>query len=221
MGSGPLPGLLWLLSALVTPGDALSCKVCTSSNAKSCIASSVVCPEHHVCASSYTLTNTHETIFSMLCAPKHHCDSPGSISASNGRIRRSTTCCYTDNCTPPTPILPDDNFRPNGLTCQTCLSLYSKWCYSKHTIDCIGEEDACLLQTSEYYAPIRRSVAIRGCATRSICSLGTQWIQFGTLKMKFKYSCLFSGSGWKHGGFLTPVTIALGLVTWLCFWSQT
>ncbi|KAM4016349.1 phospholipase A2 inhibitor and Ly6/PLAUR domain-containing protein-like [Anomaloglossus baeobatrachus] len=216
MGTGPLPGLLWVLSALVTPGDFLSCKVCTSSSAEYCKGSSVVvCPEGHVCASSYTMTNTHGAIFDMSCAPKHHCDSPGSMSASNGRIQRSTTCCYTDNCTPPHPMLPDDNFQPNGLSCPTCLSVYSKWCYSKQTIACTGEEDACLLQTSEYYAPIRRSLAIRGCATKSICSLGTQWIRFGTLKMKFKYSCVFSGVTCLHTGLITRITVALAVVKYM------
>lgn len=218
MGTGPLPGLLWVLSALVTPGDALSCQVCTSSSAESCDASSVTCPEDFVCASSYSLTNTHGAIFAMLCAPRHHCDSPGSISASNGRIRRTTTCCYTDNCTPPHPVLPDRNFQPNGLTCQTCLSVYSKWCSSLRTIDCAGDEDACLLQTSEYYAPIRKSVAVRGCATKSICSLGTQWIQFGTLKMKFTYSCVLSGAASLQSGFIAPITVAITLMK--CFSSQ-
>ncbi|XP_069802578.1 phospholipase A2 inhibitor gamma subunit B-like isoform X1 [Dendropsophus ebraccatus] len=211
MGTGPLPGLLWVLSVLVTPGDALTCKVCTSSHVTSCNASSMVCPEDQACASSYTLTNTHGAVFTMSCAPRHHCDSPGSITASNGRIRRSTTCCYTDNCTPPPPVLPEKSFQPNGLSCGTCLSAHSKWCYSKHTIDCTGDEDACLLQTSEYYAPIRRSVAVRGCATKSICSLGTQWIQFGILKMKFKYSCVISGAaGPQHR--LTTVMAALAVL---------
>ncbi|XP_075696511.1 phospholipase A2 inhibitor gamma subunit B-like [Rhinoderma darwinii] len=217
MGTGPFPGLLWVLSALVTSGDTLSCKVCTTSNAEFCNVSSSLCPEDHVCASSYTVTNTHGTIFTMSCAPKHHCDSPGSISAANGRIRRSTTCCYTDNCTPPPPILPDENFQPNGLTCQTCLSVYSKWCYSKHTMDCTGDEDVCLLQTSEYYAPIRRSVAVRGCATKNICFLGTQWIKFGTLKMKFKYSCVFSGTAGLLRGLVTPITVAFVVVKFLSF----
>ncbi|XP_072011133.1 phospholipase A2 inhibitor gamma subunit B-like [Engystomops pustulosus] len=215
MGTGPLPGMFWILSALVTSGDALSCKVCTSANTNSCNASSVVCPEDYACASSYTLTNTHGGIFSRSCAPRHHCDTPGSISASNGRLRRSTTCCYTDHCTPPPPTLPDADFQPNGLSCQTCLSLYSRWCSSKLTIDCTGEEDACLLQTSDYYAPVRRSVAVRGCATKSICSLGTQWIQFGDLKMRFKYSCLLSAAP------ASPVTVSLAVVTWLCVLSHT
>ncbi|CAN2388070.1 u-PAR/Ly-6 domain [Pristimantis euphronides] len=217
MGTGPLHKLLWVLSALVTHSDSLSCKVCTASDAQSCQASSVVCPEDYVCASSYTLTNTHQTIFAMSCAPRHHCDSPGSISASNGRIRRSTTCCYTDNCTPVPPILLDDDFRPNGLRCQTCLSMYSNWCYSKRTIECTGEEDACLLHTSQYYAPIRRSVAVRGCATKSICSLGTQWIEFGTLKMKSKYSCVFSGTSPSPYGLVTAVITAFTVVKCLYF----
>ncbi|XP_040269288.1 phospholipase A2 inhibitor 25 kDa subunit-like isoform X2 [Bufo bufo] len=186
--------------------------MCTTANAKFCNASSVVCPEDHVCASSYTLTNTHGAIFSMLCAPRHQCDAPGSISASSGRLQRSTTCCDTDNCTPPPPTLPDYNFQPNGLTCQTCLSVSSKWCSSMHTIDCTGEEDACLLQTSQYYAPIRRSAAVRGCATKSICSLGTQRIEFGTLKMKFKYSCVFAGSTHLQNGLVAPLTVALAVV---------
>ncbi|XP_040269287.1 uncharacterized protein LOC120984423 isoform X1 [Bufo bufo] len=135
--------------------------MCTTANAKFCNASSVVCPEDHVCASSYTLTNTHGAIFSMLCAPRHQCDAPGSISASSGRLQRSTTCCDTDNCTPPPPTLPDYNFQPNGLTCQTCLSVSSKWCSSMHTIDCTGEEDACLLQTSQYYGMTTRQLKRR------------------------------------------------------------
>ncbi|KAG9466254.1 hypothetical protein GDO78_016919 [Eleutherodactylus coqui] len=217
MGTAPLPGLLWFLSALVTPGGSLTCKVCTSSNAQFCNVSSMVCSEDHACAASYTLTNTYGAVYTMSCAPKHHCDSPGSISASNGRIRRSTTCCYTDNCTPAPPILPDDDFRPNGLTCQSCLSTNSKWCYSKRTIECSGEENACLLHTSQYYAPIRRSVAVRGCATESICSLGTQWVQFGAIKMKSKYSCVFSGTPPSRYGLVASVTAALVLVKCLHF----
>ncbi|PIO11223.1 hypothetical protein AB205_0111450 [Aquarana catesbeiana] len=48
------------------------------------------------------------------------------------------------------PILSNkaDN-STNGITCRSCLTVNSNWCYDSNTIRCTGSETKCLLQTTK------------------------------------------------------------------------
>uniref|UniRef100_A0A803JKN1 UPAR/Ly6 domain-containing protein n=1 Tax=Xenopus tropicalis TaxID=8364 RepID=A0A803JKN1_XENTR len=92
---------------------------------------------------------TGSEAYTLSCIPHNQCDKSGSIRIPNGKIKRGISCCYTDDCTPPTPTLPADNNTVNGLVCRTCASADSAWCYTSDTMQCTGDENMCLLQTTE------------------------------------------------------------------------
>ncbi|XP_075046787.1 phospholipase A2 inhibitor NAI-like [Mixophyes fleayi] len=210
-----LLAFLCILSVLSATGYSLSCKVCMDMFSTFCDGPSMVCPADNACASSYTVTTAYGSalsrVFSMSCAPRHQCNMLGSVGVPNGKIKMSITCCYKDDCTPPMPTLPADNSQKNGLTCPTCTSADSTWCYTGDTMQCAGSENMCLLQTTENIAPIKQSVAVRGCATESICSLGTQRVEFGKLKSILTFSCN-DGSVGLHSSLLFCITAAFSVL---------
>ncbi|XP_075046788.1 phospholipase A2 inhibitor NAI-like [Mixophyes fleayi] len=187
-------GFLCILSALSATGYSLSCKVCTDMNFFSCDGPSEDCPADSACGSSITMRTEYVSAvnheFTRSCVPKQQCDNSVSFMIPNGVMRKSTSCCFTDDCTPPLPAFLADGYQPNGVTCPTCMSATSTWCNSEDTMQCAGSENMCLLQTTRTYAPVRQSLAVRGCATESMCSLGTQYLNIGNLKSKLKFKCV-------------------------------
>ncbi|KAG8433725.1 hypothetical protein GDO86_012180 [Hymenochirus boettgeri] len=150
------------------------------------------------------LTQTYITS----CAPRSQCSGSGSVGIPNGRIKRGVSCCYTDNCTPPRPTLPGDSSQLNGIVCRTCTSADSLWCYTSDTIQCTGNEDKCLLQTTQISGTLNSKVAIRGCATKSICDLGSSSVDVPNLKMDLTFKCTSGGFG-VHQGLFMVVSITL------------
>ncbi|XP_040182760.1 phospholipase A2 inhibitor and Ly6/PLAUR domain-containing protein-like [Rana temporaria] len=190
--------LLCVLSALTASGHALSCKVCMASFSTWCDGASVVCPAGQVCVSAYTLTTVDGSKvseeFSRACGPTSQCNTPGSVAIPRGKIKRNTSCCFTENCFPPTPSLPEDNSELNGVTCSTCISPDSDWCHTEETMRCTGNENMCVLESSHQYEPLEQLTAIRGCATQSICDIGTQEVAYGFLNMTMKIKCSSASS---------------------------
>ncbi|KAE8594363.1 hypothetical protein XENTR_v10019605 [Xenopus tropicalis] len=190
-------GILSVLSALAATGYSLSCQTCMSAGSTPCQGESLPCPADNACAATYALTTangvTVSQVYTLSCAPRSQCDKPGSISIPDGKIKRGTSCCYTDNCTPPTPTLPAVNNQVNGLVCRTCASADSAWCYTSDTMQCTGDEKMCLLQTTEIKGSVSSKVAVRGCATKSICDLGGTSVSSPEFSMDVKFSCT-SGS---------------------------
>ncbi|KAM9299497.1 phospholipase A2 inhibitor gamma subunit B-like [Gastrophryne carolinensis] len=148
---------------------------------------------------------TLDANFVMACSPREQCDTQGSVSIPHGKIKRSTTCCYSDNCTPETPQLSEDDPNDNGLICATCVSANSDSCYPENTMRCTGKENMCLLQTTYTYAPVQSTIALRGCATKSLCDLGTQKVSFGQVNMTMKFKCSSSGSTLRCPLFLVSI----------------
>ncbi|XP_075047324.1 phospholipase A2 inhibitor NAI-like isoform X2 [Mixophyes fleayi] len=174
---GSLIGFLCVLSALTATGFSLTCNLCLISKYTSCPEKIMECLPDTACGVSHTTTETHGMIYSetldLSCVHKNQCNTQGSITTNYGKIKRSTSCCHTDNCIAPMPTMPADNLQPNGLICPTCQS-DSIWCYTAETMLCTGDENMCYFQTTELYEPERISSAFRGCASESICSLKTQ-----------------------------------------------
>ncbi|XP_063798374.1 urokinase plasminogen activator surface receptor-like [Pseudophryne corroboree] len=133
---------------------------------------------------------TVRDIYAWSCVPNEECNTKGSLSIPDSKIKVATTCCYTDNCTPSTPTLSADSSQPNGLTCRTCLSADSDYCYTEDTVKCNGDENMCILQRNTIIeAKTKRSVVIRGCATKSYCSMGSSSASDGDLEVHMAITC--------------------------------
>ncbi|XP_073425944.1 phospholipase A2 inhibitor and Ly6/PLAUR domain-containing protein-like [Dendrobates tinctorius] len=208
-----LIGILSLLSTLSATSYALSCTQCSSASA-SCTGSSVTCRSGYMCGSSYTETAvgaTTQESFIRSCIASSECSFSGSLSIQNGYIRMGISCCNSDNCDPVTPSLPSRSSNLNGQVCRTCISADSTWCYTSDTLNCTGDENMCLLETTKISGSESSSVAIRGCATKSICDLGSQSQTVGDISVEVKFICT-SGGRSVHKLVLTPVILCLLLL---------
>ncbi|OCT73600.1 phospholipase A2 inhibitor and Ly6/PLAUR domain-containing protein [Xenopus laevis] len=211
--------ILSVFSALAATGDSLSCQTCISASKTPCQGKSLLCPSDSACAATYTLTTangrTISEMYTLSCAPLRQCDKPASMSIPNGKIKRGISCCFEDNCTPPTPTLPPDNSRLNGQICRTCTSADSTWCYTDDTMRCTGEENMCLLQTTVISGPVSSQVALRGCATKSMCDLGSNSVSYPGFSMDLHFFCT-SGSLGIHQGYFMSMLVSIALTTILC-----
>ncbi|XP_073457887.1 phospholipase A2 inhibitor gamma subunit B-like [Aquarana catesbeiana] len=204
--------ILGVLSALVTSGYSLSCTHCASTS-DSCTGTSIPCPSGSVCGAKYTETWAQGTVVSKVyeksCVQQDQCDKKGSMGLpNNGRMKMGISCCTSDQCTPPLPSLPKDSSVFNGLTCRSCMSADSNWCYTSDTMQCTGDENMCLLWTTKASGPITASTAIRGCATKSICDLASQSISVEGAKAETKLICT-NGSTGLQKGFYLPIMICI------------
>ncbi|KAG9469309.1 hypothetical protein GDO78_020867, partial [Eleutherodactylus coqui] len=105
--------------------------------------------------------------------------------------------------------VPTKSHNPNGVICRSCISAQSTSCYSSDTIRCTGDENMCLLQGTEITGLL--STAMRGCATKSMCDLGSQSINTGGSTMKFTFACTSGGLS-AHKVVLTPAILCLLLL---------
>ncbi|XP_069803696.1 phospholipase A2 inhibitor and Ly6/PLAUR domain-containing protein-like [Dendropsophus ebraccatus] len=204
-------GLLSILSVLAAPGYALSCVQCAS--ASTCSGSSVTCLSGYECGSLYTESEGAVHVVRG-CTPKRECNFKGNIVLDNGKFKMATTCCNTDNCTPAPPVFVPLNSEPNGLACPSCEMANSTSCESSNTIQCTGEERRCVLWAVETTGVHAVKVAYRGCATPSVCDLGSQSITIEGTTENIKYECSGGGTSVQRG-VVTPAVVCLLLLTWL------
>ncbi|XP_044134626.1 phospholipase A2 inhibitor NAI-like [Bufo gargarizans] len=102
------------------------------------------------------------------------CNFLGSIRLQQLQISMGTICYSDPECTM-IGNLPTENSPLNGLGCPSCLSVNSTWCHTDETLQCRGDETMCLLlQTTQESGSMSTSTAFRGCATMSMCDLGSQ-----------------------------------------------
>ncbi|CAH2318624.1 Hypothetical predicted protein [Pelobates cultripes] len=193
-------GYVCVLSAIVGTGHSLSCVECVSSSGTTCLGTTTTCSNGSVCGSQYTVGKVGSvttTLFVKACVFQDQCSMNGSITFNEGSTRTGISCCNTDNCTPPVPSLPQLSTQQNGLTCRSCISGTSNWCYTSDTIQCTGNEDMCLLQATTIAG---LKTAIRGCATKSICDLGSQ-----TVTDTVKITCTSGTIGLHSNMFLSAI----------------
>ncbi|XP_075696508.1 uncharacterized protein LOC142662265 [Rhinoderma darwinii] len=203
---------LSLLLTLAATSSALSCTTCVSASSQTCTGSSVTCPSGFLCGSSYIETIAETTVaLARTCTPSSQCDVKGSIGVQQGQIKMVTSCCDTDGCTPAIPALPTTSSVPNGLVCRSCLSADSNWCYTSDTLQCTGDQNMCLLQTTEIMEPVSASTAIRGCASKSVCDIGSQSQTIGGISTVVKFICTSAGMS-LHKVVLTPAIACLLLL---------
>ncbi|KAM9299501.1 uncharacterized protein PAF06_016580 [Gastrophryne carolinensis] len=129
-------------------------------------------------------------VYTRQCSPEAQCNITGSMTVPNGTVQISTSCCYNDSCTPEIPTLSKniDN-STNGVTCRSCLTVTSDWCYTSNTVSCTGAETKCLLQTTVLTGTQQVAVAMRGCATPDICSFGSQSFSLTDFTSSSNYIC--------------------------------
>ncbi|XP_068098361.1 phospholipase A2 inhibitor and Ly6/PLAUR domain-containing protein-like [Hyperolius riggenbachi] len=197
-------------------GYSLSCSTCVSTTSSSCSGSSVVCPSGYSCGAAYSQSTSGGSVaaisYAKACTPTSQCSTSGSLSVMGGiKMKMVSACCTTDNCTPTLPSLPSDNSSYNQLVCRTCASADSTWCYTSDTIQCTGNENRCLLMTTKVTGSSSASAALRGCATQSICDIGSQSSSVDGLTSDVKFICT-SGSPTLRYSFYLPALIGLLLL---------
>ncbi|XP_069599046.1 phospholipase A2 inhibitor and Ly6/PLAUR domain-containing protein-like [Ranitomeya imitator] len=194
-------------------GYALSCTQCTSTTS-TCTGNSVICSSGQACGTAYTEIgvggSTAGTVV-RTCALSSECGFIGSMTIQQIKYRMGISCCHFENCAPLTPSLPSRNSTQNGLVCRTCTSPDSTWCYTSDTMQCTGDEDMCILQTTKITGSNPVSTAMRGCATKSICDLGNQYQNIGNVVTEVKIFCTDGGLS-VHKVLLTPVIVCLLLL---------
>ncbi|XP_044130978.1 phospholipase A2 inhibitor and Ly6/PLAUR domain-containing protein-like [Bufo gargarizans] len=203
-----LIGILSLLSALAATSYALSCTQCISSGA-TCSGPSITCPSGNQCGSAYTETTivgAKSMSLTRSCAPSSQCGLKGSVGIQQGHMRMSTSCCNTDNCTPGPPTFPTTSSTPNGLVCRSCISADSTSCNTDDTVQCTGDQNRCLLMTTQVSGSASASAAIRGCATKSICDIGSQSVSAGGVTTDVKFICTSGGLS-VHNIVLAPAIV--------------
>uniref|UniRef100_A0A8C5QT23 Phospholipase A2 inhibitor and Ly6/PLAUR domain-containing protein-like n=1 Tax=Leptobrachium leishanense TaxID=445787 RepID=A0A8C5QT23_9ANUR len=183
-------GIACVLLAAVTTVRSLSCVICSSFSLTCDSISRVDCPSGNLCGSQYTrgrLFEVNTQVFARGCVPADKCSINGSLTYKEGFTKTATTCCNASGCTPDNPTLPENSTVLNGVVCRSCASPSSTSCYTSDTIKCTGNENMCLLQTTELKANVASSV--RGCATKTMCDLGTQSSTDSGLTLTSKFIC--------------------------------
>ncbi|XP_066465375.1 phospholipase A2 inhibitor gamma subunit B-like [Eleutherodactylus coqui] len=199
-------------------GSSLSCTICLAQGATFCTGNNVTCPPGRVCASTRMVTmedGVKKTeFFGRSCVPENQCQGPGSFSTHNSQSKKGFSCCYTDNCTPPAPVLSPNNTRQNGLTCPTCTGNGVDWCDTGMTMRCTGPETMCILQYSNMSGTLTVESVLRGCATPTICNIGNQSLITDTITTEVRISCT-GRSGGLHSDFCSQIFVGLILLTLL------
>ncbi|KAM4015673.1 phospholipase A2 inhibitor and Ly6/PLAUR domain-containing protein-like [Anomaloglossus baeobatrachus] len=204
-----------LLSAFAATSFALSCTQCISGSPP-CTGDSRTCPSGDMCGSEYVALSTGgdtKTTFDRRCTSSHFCNLKGSRTVKQEQYRVATSCCSTDNCTPTTPELPEQNSTPNGLVCTTCVSDNSAYCNSSDTIQCTGKENRCFLLITNITGKYPSLLAVRGCATKSFCDVGNISETVRDSSINLSFICTSGGSS-VHKVLLTPAVVCLLLLKW-------
>ncbi|XP_073426003.1 phospholipase A2 inhibitor and Ly6/PLAUR domain-containing protein-like [Dendrobates tinctorius] len=209
-----LIGILSLFSTFAATSYALWCAQCVAFGTSTCTGNTMICPSGQVCGTSYLEIDVGGTMNKTVvrsCALSSECGFIGSMTIQQVQYRMGISCCRYDDCTPFTPIPPSPNYSKNGVVCRTCISATSTWCYTSDTMQCTGNETMCALQTSKITGSNPVSMAIRGCATQSICDLGSQSQNMAGVSASVKNICTNGGLS-VHKVLLTPAIVCLLLL---------
>ncbi|KAM5132630.1 phospholipase A2 inhibitor NAI-like [Mantella aurantiaca] len=187
-----------ILCSLVTTGFSLSCSVCYEEDEKSCKGTSMPClSDTDVCVATYeanTIDTSGEKLlqYSRSCGPRTSCAQKESSTFSDGSVQISSTCCFTNNCIPPTPVLPQTKTEKNGVSCMECRGAEDKPCTSSTYMACTGNEKQCV--SVIVTTPSFSAVSLSGCGTPGLCNISQLYIKTGETKEQMKFSCPSGGS---------------------------
>ncbi|XP_075047818.1 phospholipase A2 inhibitor and Ly6/PLAUR domain-containing protein-like [Mixophyes fleayi] len=190
--------ITWVLSALAATGYSLTCIECSVLSDQICTAPSKLCPSgNYSCVLAYVETTMGGQKFPNLyirqCGDRSMCNRLGSISLPNGRMKTSSTCCDTDNCTSPHPVLPEETFGKNGVKCKACYTQNANKCAAESVMDCVGKETECITQFTNTTGDISATTIMRGCATKEMCEPASQVVDLGNMVVHAESTCANSG----------------------------
>ncbi|KAM4703513.1 phospholipase A2 inhibitor 25 kDa subunit-like [Rhinophrynus dorsalis] len=170
-----------IFSVSVTTVRSLSCTECLNVTGGPCTEEPTVCPSYaDSCVTSYTEVNaevnatsnvTYHTLTRYCGLSNHSCGVAASMSSRDVNISTVSTCCNTDFCTPPNPILSSPNNTKNGLTCPACFETNATLCLPSKTVACRGNENKCIKITQKISLKgVHFSYVMYGCATENVCA---------------------------------------------------
>uniref|UniRef100_A0A8C5QWN2 Phospholipase A2 inhibitor and Ly6/PLAUR domain-containing protein-like n=1 Tax=Leptobrachium leishanense TaxID=445787 RepID=A0A8C5QWN2_9ANUR len=212
-----LLGFLYVLLAMLTTVHSLVCEICHSTDVTWCTGSSVICPSGQVCGSQFSTTTIGEethTTFVRSCVQPAECFLKGSVTFNKGSMKMCTSCCNTNNCFATLPDFPEDSTEANGVICRTCATLASTWCYTSDIMHCTGLETKCLRQSVEVVGSVPSVLAIRGCASKTVCDLGYKTSSSNGQTIAINSVCT-SGSGTLRYSLILPVILCSALTKFL------
>ncbi|KAG8433757.1 hypothetical protein GDO86_012208, partial [Hymenochirus boettgeri] len=124
------------------------------------------------------------------CVSFAECNKIGTISGLYSNTSTSTTCCNSDNCTPPTPPMPVQNITANGRQCPSYLETQLVPCEFKNLTNCMGNQNLCIRYSSTTtIGSSKSSLLLGGCASESICSTTKSYISAPGLTLEVERSC--------------------------------
>ncbi|KAG8543045.1 hypothetical protein GDO81_025537, partial [Engystomops pustulosus] len=134
---------------------------------------------------------TETTFYRQYCGEKNMCSFTGSLTTSAGTKKVASSCCFTSNCSPATPKLPEMKTDKTGLLCETCNTDKGVHCDSSMArMECTGEEKQCVsMNNVTTKGEISSGSSIRGCGTPGLCTVGERGIQFGGATSTITVTC--------------------------------
>ncbi|OCT73269.1 hypothetical protein XELAEV_18036249mg [Xenopus laevis] len=162
--------------------NSLLCPVCHS-NRDTCEYYPVHCEgDETMCLTEKIWTITEKEIefeFIRRCGKPAECSRVGTYSSNIRKFAVSTTCCNSSLCLSPVPTFPSQTANKNGLTCPSCYIENSNRCFGKDPLECVGNESNCINYVKqEIYENTVTFQSLYGCATDSICSVGSSTKKF-------------------------------------------
>ncbi|KAJ1132796.1 hypothetical protein NDU88_011097 [Pleurodeles waltl] len=206
-----------ILATLLTEGYARQCNTCFGLNPAMCIGSVQTCASSDdVCMATYTSEKVgplEATTFIRMCGKASSCKQDQTLTTAGYAMRRSTTCCTSDNCTPPVPTLPPaPEAKENGVVCRACYANDASYCDTKTEMKCTGSENKCARYaiTSTKDSKTVQS-ALRGCASHQFCEVGSSSSTAAGFTTKSDMACTDAGTRPEHG-LLLPILAMLVLL---------
>ncbi|KAM4652912.1 phospholipase A2 inhibitor and Ly6/PLAUR domain-containing protein-like [Discoglossus pictus] len=179
----PSLAVLWLLSAVLGEAFSLECLHCNGTGGTSCTPSLKICPiGQDQCVTTYSEGNLTlifiakpSQFVQKSCGVQADCDRSFSMTTNNTEQTSRTKCCTTKGCTTQVSLIPK-SLSKNGVMCESCFERGEK-CNSIGQIECTGLETSCIQYTANIiHATNNYMVTAKGCATPTMCTMGTKSI---------------------------------------------
>lgn len=206
-----------ILATLLAEGYARQCQTCFGLSPALCAGSVLSCASSEdVCMSTYNSVKVgllDSTQFYRMCGKSSACKQGQTLTTTGYTMRRSTTCCSSDNCTPPTPTLPPaPETQENGVVCRSCYAGDASYCDTKAEMKCTGSENKCARYSITSTKDSKTSqYAVRGCASQQFCEAGSGSSTIAGVTMTSDMVCTDAGIRPEHGLFL-PILAMLVLL---------
>ncbi|XP_042295262.1 phospholipase A2 inhibitor and Ly6/PLAUR domain-containing protein-like [Sceloporus undulatus] len=193
-----LLALYWLTTGLLlflaNKGVSLKCEICRSTdydcngtvhNCLSFLDTCIIVQSERMLASKKTDAYSHIKKHAVIkrCTQAHTCNE--NITFVNvgdgGIIVTRLSCCKDEKCMKPVLPLPPVNTTFNGKQCPVCFSFWSTKCKPKSMVECVGDQDYCLVISGtgntgspgivQHNGPkmVTSNISIQGCANKAFC----------------------------------------------------